>query len=59
MKPFYFSQLLSLVRPASYSTGFEDMIFSHQHDQSEGSEFLDETVHMHEQPFEGAEQGNQ
>lgn len=59
MKLFNFSQLLNLVKPENYSTGFENMTFSHQHDLSEGSEFLDETVHMEEQPFEDTELGKQ
>jgi hypothetical protein len=51
MKIINFLRLLGLSKSTAYSEMDSEEIF-HHHDSSEGSELLDETLHMKEQPFE-------
>jgi len=48
-------QLLGLSKQAGYSSKSENEFDLHHHDLDDGGELLDETLHMHEQPFEDHE----
>lgn len=53
MKLFYLLQIplkLKLFGTKEFHTSNE-----HEHDLAEGCEFLDETIHMHEEPFAATE----
>ncbi|OCB78297.1 hypothetical protein B0A79_12160 [Flavobacterium piscis] len=49
-------QLLGLSKQAGYSSKSESEFDLHHHDLDDGSELLDETLHMKEQPFEDREE---
>lgn len=55
MKLINFFRLLGISKPAAYNSESESEIDFHHHDSTDGSELLDETVHMHEQPFDDNE----
>ncbi|KFF05363.1 hypothetical protein [Flavobacterium reichenbachii] len=52
MKIINFLRLLGLSKSAAYSTEMDSEEIFHHHDSTDGSELLDETLHMKEQPFE-------
>jgi hypothetical protein len=49
-------QLLGLSKQAGYSSESGSEFDLHHHDLTDGSELLDETLHMREQPFEDDEE---
>lgn len=50
MRLINFLQILGLSKMAGYSDAGKEPDY-HHHDTTDGSELLDETTHMHEQPF--------
>ena len=53
MKLFYLLRLPNQLKPSGYNEFHTSSL--HKHDQSDGCEFLDEPIHMHEEPFEDTE----
>ena len=52
MKIINFLKLLGLSKPTAYNNEMDSEEIFHHHDSTDGSELLDETLHMKEQPFE-------
>lgn len=55
MRLINFLQILGLSKGAAYSEAGKEPDY-HHHDTTDGSELLDETTHMHEQPFAESEE---
>lgn len=56
MKIINFLQLMGLSKSAAFSTEMDNEEIFHHHDSTDGSELLDETLHMTEQPFDDNEE---
>lgn len=58
MRRFNLLQLIGFSTTENFNTEFPEEPDFHHHDLEDGGELLDETLHMHEQPFKEHEEQN-